>query len=376
MTTSPIPVHDTSETTSPAVTYKSPLHEMSATTPTDYWNDSCAIDELTYGIEHGAVGATTNPVIVVDVLKKAYGDWRERIRDLIRERPTGTEDDVAWALIDEMATKAAALLMPTFERTGGQKGRLSMQTSAKYYRNPRAMVDQAMHFTTVIPNLNVKMPVTAAGIEAIEEATYRGISVNATVSFTVPQALAVGEAVERGLKRRRAEGHDVSEMAPVCTIMIGRTDDWLKVVAHKHDIITDPGHLEWAGVAVMKHAYRLYQERGYRARLLAAAYRNHHHWSAFIGGDVVLTIPYVWALRFNRSDVSAAPRMDDPVDPRIVADLRAKFEDFRKAYDADGMTVAEFDDYGATRRTLRQFIGGYAELCQMIRDVMVPNPDK
>jgi transaldolase len=376
MSTTPVPVHDMSEVASPAVTYKSPLHEMSATTPTDYWNDSCAIDELTYGIEHGAVGATTNPVIVVDVLKKAYGEWRGRIQDLIRERPTGSEDDVAWALIDEMATKAAALLLPTFERSGGQKGRLSMQTSAKYYRDARAMVDQAMHFTTVIPNLNVKMPVTAAGIEAIEEATYRGISVNATVSFTVPQALAVGEAVERGLKRRRAEGHDVSAMAPVCTIMVGRTDDWLKVVANKYDIITDPGHLEWAGVAVMKHAYRLYRERGYRSRLLAAAYRNHHHWSAFIGGDVVLTIPFMWAQRFNGSDVSAAPRMDDAVDPRTVAELRAKFADFRKAYDADGMTIAEFDDYGATRRTLRQFIGGYAELCQMIREVMVPNPDK
>ena len=357
-------------------TYRSPLHEMSETTLTDYWNDSCAIDELTYGIEHGAVGATTNPVIVVDVLKKAYGDWRVRIQELIEAHPDGSEDDVAWALIDEMAIKAAALLMPTFEATGGKKGRLSMQTSAKFYRNPRAMVDQAMHFATVVPNLNVKMPVTAGGVEAIEEATYRGISVNATVSFTVPQALAVGEAVERGLKRREADGHDVSEMAPVSTIMIGRTDDWLKVVANKHGIITDPAYLEWAGVAVMKHAYALYRERGYRTRLLAAAYRNHHHWSQFIGGDVVLTIPYAWATRFNGSDVTVTDRIDDPVDPRIVAELRHKFEDFRKAYDADGMTIDEFDAYGATRRTLRQFIGGYAELCQMIRDEMVPNPDK
>jgi transaldolase len=357
-------------------TYRSPLHEMSETTPTDYWNDSCAIDELTYGIEHGAVGATTNPVIVVDVLKKSYGEWSPRIQALIEAHPHGTEDDIAWALIDEMATKAAALLMPTFERTAGKKGRLSMQTSAKFYRNAKAMVEQAQHFATVIPNLNVKMPVTAAGVEGIEEATYRGISVNATVSFTVPQALAVAEAVERGLKRREADGHDVSEMAPVSTIMVGRTDDWIKVVANKHGIVTDPGYLEWAGVAVLKHAYGLYQERGYRTRLLAAAYRNHHHWSQFIGGDVVLTIPYAWAQRFNGSDVSVADRMDEPVDPRIVAELRAKFDDFRKAYDADGMTVAEFDDYGATRRTLRQFIGGYAELCQMIREVMVPNPDK
>jgi len=357
-------------------THRSPLHEMSETTATDYWNDSCAIDELTYGIEHGAVGATTNPVIVVDVLKKAYGEWSPRIQELIEAHPHGTEDDIAWALIDEMAIKAAALLMPTFERTAGKKGRLSMQTSAKFYRDAQAMVEQAQHFATVIPNLNVKMPVTAAGVEGIEEATYRGISVNATVSFTVPQALAVAEAVERGLKRREADGHDVSEMAPVSTIMVGRTDDWIKVVANKRGIITDPGYLEWAGVAVMKHAYGLYQERGYRTRLLAAAYRNHHHWSQFIGGDVVLTIPYAWAQRFNCSDVSVTDRMDEPVDPRIVAELRAKFDEFRKAYDADGMSVAEFDDYGATRRTLRQFIGGYAELCQMIRDVMVPNPDK
>lgn len=357
-------------------TYRSPLHEMSETTPTDYWNDSCAIDELSYGVEHGAVGATTNPVIVVDVLKKAYGEWHGRIQEIIREMPTATEDDVAWALIDEMATKAAALLLPTFERTRGKKGRLSMQTNAKYYRNPRAMVDQALHFASVVPNLNVKMPVTAAGIEAIEEASYRGISVNATVSFTVPQALAVGEAVERGLKRREAEGQDVGDMAPVSTIMVGRTDDWIKVVANKQGTIVDPEALEWAGVAVFKHAYRLYQQRGYRTRLLAAAYRNHHHWSQFIGGDVVLTIPYGWAQRFNDSDVTVVDRIDDPVDPRIVAELRAKFVDFRQAYDADGMTVAEFDGYGATRRTLRQFIGGYAELCQMIRDVMVPNPDK
>jgi hypothetical protein len=117
--------------------YRSPLHEMSETTPTDYWNDSCSIEEFTYGIEHGAVGATTNPVIVVDVLKSAYDDWRGRIQALIEAHPNGSEDDIAWALIDEMATKAAALLMPTFERTDGKKGRLSMQTSAKFYRNPK-----------------------------------------------------------------------------------------------------------------------------------------------------------------------------------------------------------------------------------------------
>ena len=65
-----------------------------------------------------------------------------------------------------------------------------------------------MHFDALAPNMIVKIPVTKAGIVAIEEATYRGVSINATVSFTVPQALAVAEAVERGLRRRESRGQD------------------------------------------------------------------------------------------------------------------------------------------------------------------------
>ena len=104
-------------------------------------------------------------------------------------------------------------------------------------------------------------------------------------------------------------------MGPVCTIMVGRLDDWLKVVAEQQDIITDPGYLEWAGVAVMKKAYRIYKERGYRLRLLSAAYRNHMHWSEFIGGDVVISPPHLWQKRFNASDVTGAPRMRQPGGP-------------------------------------------------------------
>ena len=56
--------------------YKSPLHEMTQSTPTCLWNDSASVRELTYSMEHGAVGATCNPVIVVGVLKKEMADWR------------------------------------------------------------------------------------------------------------------------------------------------------------------------------------------------------------------------------------------------------------------------------------------------------------
>jgi len=338
--------------------YKSLLHKMVCTTDTVLWNDSCSIEELTYAIEHGAVGATANPVIVGTVLKQEMHLWKDRIPQIIAEMPTATEDDIAWKLMEEISAKGAELLMPAFEQSQGYNGRLSIQTDPRNYRNTELIVQQAVHFDSLAPNMIVKIPVTKAGIAAIEEATYQGVSINATVSFTVPQSLAVAEAVERGLKRREQEGKDISRMGPVCTIMVGRLDDWLRILADRDGIITDPGYFEWAGVAAMKKAYTIYKERGYRLRLLSAAFRNHLHWSEFIGGDVVISPPHKWQRRFNESDIEVVPRIDDPVDQKITDELCEKFTDFRRAYEADGMTVEEFDDFGPNQRTLRQFIAG------------------
>jgi transaldolase len=357
------------------VTYKSPLHEMTQTTSTCLWNDSASIQELTYSIEHGAVGATCNPVIVLGVLKKEMSLWKDRILNLIDERPTATEDQIGWQLVREVSVKAAALLRPIFETHRGKNGRLSIQTDPRLFRDSKAIVDQAEEFNRLAPNMIVKIPVTRAGIPAIEEATYRGISINATVSFTLPQCIAVAEAVERGLKRREQEGKDITTMGPVCTIMVGRLDDWLKVLVEKENIAIDPGYLEWAGVAVFKKAYQLFRERGYRIRLLSAAFRNPMQWSELIGGDIVISPPYSWQVRFNASDIEVRRRIDDPVDGRIVNELSRKFPDFRRAYAENGLSVEEFDSFGPSRRTLRQFIGACHDLDALVRDVMIPNPD-
>jgi transaldolase len=361
-------------TTAPA-TFKSPLHEMTQTTPTCLWNDSASIQELTYSIEHGAVGATCNPVIVVGILKKEMGMWKDRIRKLMEERPAATEGEISWQVVREISAKAASVLKPVFDAHRGRNGRLSIQTDPRFYRDSDAIVRQAVEFDRLAPNMIVKIPVTQAGISAIEEATYRGISINATVCFTLPQCVAVAEAVERGLTRRQKEGKEIAAMGPVCTIMVGRLDDWLKVVAEKENITLDPGYLEWAGVAVFKKTYQIFRERGYRLRLLSAAFRNHMHWSEFIGGDVVISPPYSWQVRFNASDVEVRPQIDEPVNPKIVAELSRKFADFGCAYTEGGLALSEFDSFPPTRRTLRQFIAACHELDGLVRDIMLPNPD-
>ena len=194
------------------VSYKGPLHKMTQTTSTCLWNDSASTKELSYSIDHGAVGATCNPVIVLGVLKKEMASWKPRIQALVKELPTVTEDEIAWQLVREISVQAARPLESIFHAHKGKNGRLSIQTDPRLFRDSRGILRQAVEFSKLAPNMIVKIPATSAGIVAIEEATYHGVSVNATVSFTLPQAIAVAEAIERGLKRRETEGLEISSM--------------------------------------------------------------------------------------------------------------------------------------------------------------------
>jgi transaldolase len=354
---------------------ESPLALTVSTTPTDIWNDSCAIDELEYAIAFGAVGATANPTIVHDNWKKDPAHWRDRVRTLAAEHEHATEVDLAWLIVEEMSRAGAKLLEPVFVREGGRKGRLSVQTDPTLWRTPDRMLDQGVHFDSIAPNIIVKFPATKVGIAVMEEATYRGVNVNCTVSFSVAQAVAAGEAVERGLRRRESEGLPTDHMGPVITIMMGRLEDWLRAQTERDGIIADPDALPWSGVAVFKRAYEIFREHGLRARPLGAAIRHHYHWSELIGGECVITLPAAWQRRFQASDVEVRLRIDDPVDQRFVDDLQAHFPDFVRAYEPDGLSIDEFDTFPPTVRTLRAFIASYHELLHAVTDAQLPNPD-
>lgn len=349
-----------------------PLALMVKEYPTQFWNDSCSLPELKYAIARGATGATTNPVIVKTVLEEEFDSYKGELNKAVKNNPSATEDDIAWHMIEHAAKLGAQQLQKVFDPQKGL-GRISIQTNTKYYKNAEKLVKQALHFQTLAPNIQVKLPATAAGIEAIEEVTYHGVSINATVCFTVPQALAVAEAVERGLSRRSSEKKSNNTINPVCTIMVGRLDDWMKIVVDKNSIIVDPECLEWCGVAAVKHAYDIYNKKGYRTKLLSAAYRNHRHWSEFIGGNIIETIPCKWQKRFNASKIAVKERMSKPVDPAILSQLLS-VSDFKRAYKENGLKISQFDSYGATIKTLLQFAAGYDDLVKIIRAQLLQLP--
>jgi transaldolase len=334
----------------------------------ELWNDSCAAPELRDAIAVGMVGATSNPVIVGAAVNADKARWLPVIDELIAEHRHASEDEVTWKLIAIVVKEGAALLEPVWRASGGARGFISAQVSPKHWRDPAQMLAHGKELAALAPNIAIKAPATAPGIEAIEELVALGVNVNATVSFSTAQAIAVAEAFERGRKR----ASEPTKLHLWVTIMIGRVDDHVKRVLEKSKASVDPGAANWAGIAVFKNALRVFSARKFSSTLLAAAYRHHLHFSELIGPGVVQSVPYGWWKQLDGSDVVPRPSLDTPVDARVIEQMRAKVPDFRRAYDEGGMKPAEFVGYGATVNTLKQFLDGNDKLVQLVRERMLP----
>jgi transaldolase len=101
------------------------------------------------------------------------------------------------------------------------------------------------------------------------------------------------------------------------------------------------------------------------------------HWSEIIGGDSVISPPYSWQVKINKSGiVPNLNSVNEPIEARILEPMLEKMPEFRKMYEVDGLNVEEFTNFGATLRTLRGFLQSVNDLESFVRDVTVPNPDK
>jgi transaldolase len=222
------------------------------------------------------------------------------------------------------------------------------------------MIREARQLAALAPNIAVKIPLTSAGLVALEALSAEGIRTNATVSFSVSQALAAAEAMERGMRRLSHE--TAATFTPYVTIMVGRVGDHLKRVQDAELVLADPGVADWAGIAIFKKAHRLFRQRGHAPMLVAAAYRHRRQWSELVGDGFVQSIPYKWWKAFDASDVSLSTTIADPIPEPIHSELVRFFPDFVRAYDEEGMRPEQFESYGASVATLRQFESAYRTL--------------
>lgn len=346
---------------------------MAAFPQTDIWMDSFSPEDHAYALAHGCKGITTSPTWVGHMLEDEFDAARPELERFIAERPTLDERALAWQWTLEMGRRRSRCMLPLWEKGDPQQGRFAMQVSIFDYRDTDAMVRMAREVHGCGPNLQVKIPCTRAGIAAMEEATFEGISVMATLCYSLDQALAADDAIRRGLDRRAAAGLDKRGIYPVCAVLLGMQEDWLRSYADAHGLAPDPAAFLYAGEAVCKAVYRAYRARGSVTRVLVAYYRHRRHWSAFMGGDIVMTIPCKWQRRFEHCDEPIRNNMDDPVPARFLDQLN-RLAPFVQATTEGSLAPDDFDTFPPVVLTLRYFMEVYERGVLRIRELMLPKP--
>jgi len=327
------------------------LQWLSESTKTHWWCDSGTPSEIDYALQHGAVGITTNPPLSATAISLKPEMWRAQIEDSIKSIPDpGLK---AEALVHLVVTEGAKKLSPIFLRSSKERGYICAQVDPSKAGNRDDMRAMAKRFSVWAPNISVKLPVTSAGLDILEECAAEGISATGTVSFSVAQMLAVAEAYQRGSQKAIKNGKKVAPCNAV--LMIGRIDDYLTEVATDNESKVSSSDLKKAGLAIAKRAYSLFVERGYTARILIAAMRGTYHVTELAGADLTLSIQPKYQHELIEHDPPKAENYSIPVESSVLERLFT-IKEFVRAYEPDALDPSEFISFGVTQRTLSQFI--------------------
>jgi transaldolase len=320
-------------------------------TRTKWWHDSADPAELDVGLKRGAIGVTTNPFLANLALTRNRGMWAAAIERVLAQRLPA--ESKAEALMQIVVTRTAEKLLPQYEASQGASGYVCAQVNPSRAGDRDAMQAMARRFHNWAPNIAVKLPATRAGLDVLEDCVAEGITVTATVSFTVPQAVAIAERHRAGIRRARERSIEPGKCFAV--IMIGRLDDYLREVAHDNQVAVSECDIRQAGLAVTKRAYALYRERGYEAVLLVAALRGDYHLTELAGADILMSIAPPYQEIFVTQDLPRQERIETPI-PADVIERLCQMPEFVRSYEQKGMAPSEFVGFGVTQRTLSQFV--------------------
>ena len=351
----------------------SKLIEMTEKFPqSELWTDSFHVEDHEYGLLQGSKGITTSPTWVSKMMtNEALEGNAEIIRRLHEEDPDLNEIELAWRWTLERGKERSRIMLPLFETGKPKQGRFSIQTSIYEYNSYLKMLQMAREVDACGSNMQVKIPCTEGGIRAIEEATYEGISCMGTQCFSIDQALAAAEAVERAYARRKKEGLSNETINPMIALLPGMQDETLKSHCDRLKLVVHPDALNWGGIAVAKKTINILKERKYRIRPLIAYYRSYLHWSQFIGADCAQTIPVKWQKSIENCDIKIRDYFNDPVEEWKIEELM-KLPLFCQVYEEGSLKPEDFVRLEPVVNTFRYFTSEYQKAVNMIRDICLP----
>lgn len=326
------------------------LKWLSSETESVWWHDSADIDELKVALEAGAVGVTTNPVLVRQAIYAKPDFWKPYLAGMPKDI-AGTEKTLE--IIRRVTVQVAKILEPIYHESNGKNGYVCAQVAPSACANREEMVRMVRQLHSWAPNIAVKIPVTAAGLDVLEQCVAEGITITATVSFTLPQALEIGRRHQLGVEKARKGGIEPGRCFAV--VMVGRIDDYIRDVIHDNRIEgVEESDIIQIGTLIMKRALAIYKERGYEAVMMPAGMRGAYHAMDLSGAPIAMSIHPKIQAQLGKQAAPFATRQALEVAPDVIKRLE-QVEECRRAIDPEGMVANDFISYGVVQKTLAQF---------------------
>jgi len=300
---------------------------------TKLWLDSVDPVEVARNRSWGATGATSNPIIVADIIKS--GRFDARLTELLR---AGQDDEtVAWQLTDELVREAQKVFLPVWEATRGDDGYVSFELDPLIEDPARGLAHEhrvqryvalGKYWSQGQPNRLIKTPATPAGLAALEELTAAGVNVNVTLIFVAKQYEQARHAIWRGAQRRPR----LDTFKSVYSIFVSRLD----VYAARHVPGLSAEAAAQVGILNAKRIWQANQEfwRGKATPLkqeivfASTGTKNPQevpwrYMAAFAGSDIQTNPPFTNA-RAQESGLTFARQVDQLPPPEIIREIDAK----------------------------------------------------
>jgi transaldolase len=312
-------------------------------------------------------GCTTNPPLSLTAVKSDPKFWNEWIDDLIASNPGLGRYDYFWLTYKEVIRRGAKMMFPIWEASGGRYGYTSGQLDPRLITETDRMIADAKDIRAIAPNIMVKVPASAQGVEVVKVLTSLAIPTNVTTCFTLPQIWAVANAAAEGVKIAEKNGVDMSRWRAVITHMIGRLIEVpaLDEQAARRGITLTWSDKHWFSIHVFREAFRLLKEAGLPSKMLACSMRQgplvggtQHFWDVEkIAGDIVYTMPpYVIEPLFNRcGDLEFKEEVLSEDMPAEVLHKMSQIPYCIQSADPNGMETDQFMAHPATVATAEMF---------------------
>lgn len=221
-------------------------------TGTKVWSDSVDPDVLDELVPQGITGATSNPIIISDLIKT--GRFDSHLENLLDEM---NDSAAAWAMTDYLVSDAQERFQAVWARTGGEDGWVSFeldpliddpQGALPHDKRVQRYATLGKHWGSGYTNRMIKVPATEAGFEAMEALAEEGVTLNVTLIFTERQYERAREAIWRGAQRRES----LDRFKSVYSIFISRVD----VYTDKHVPALSDDAQGWLGLVNAKKLWQ------------------------------------------------------------------------------------------------------------------------